>query len=39
MNSSGNALTIASAESLVAARYVEHGRIQLLMEGFGKRFA
>jgi hypothetical protein len=39
VNARGNALAIASAESFVPAGYVEHRRIQLLMEGFGKGLA
>ena len=39
MNAGRNALAIVGAEPLVAAGDVENGRIELLVEGFGKRFA
>src|ERR1700676_4767070 len=39
MNSGRNALAIVGAEALVTAGYVENGRIELLVEGFGEGFA
>jgi len=39
VNAGRNALAIAGAESLVPAGYVENRRIELRVEGFGKRFA
>jgi hypothetical protein len=39
MNSGGNALAIVCVEALVTAGYVKDGRIELLVEGFGKGFA
>jgi hypothetical protein len=39
MNSGGNTLPIIGSESLLATGDVEHRRIKLLVESFGKRFA